>query len=294
MNVERSELQSWGRRGFLRAAASSPLLWDGLRQQRTENMTGPGCAGEAISMFDELLKGDLQFVTLTPDGFPLGYFGFALGHTHEVQLVLATQLTRLRKEEQETLVLEKYRYLLGLLKEDKVDVIPHPNEIPAPLFLVGGASADWPVLKGVAWSPIVADLRITGNECADLILELLLETLGLEELTEAIGKVIGKVGGAKILEGIEAIVRARDWNGLAKWVSNLLEQLSSHEAIAVLGEVGGAAARKKFLKAVVSKCVPYVGVVIIVITLVGLVRSNWESIRSKCLRGHDPVAVPRS
>jgi len=72
MNVERSELQGWGRRGFLRAAASSPLLWGGLRQQRAESVTGPDCARETISIFDALLKHDREFVILDARRFPVG------------------------------------------------------------------------------------------------------------------------------------------------------------------------------------------------------------------------------
>jgi len=78
-------------------------------------------------------------------------------------------------------------------------------------------------------------------------------------MAEAIGKVISKIGATKILEGVEAIVRARNWSGLAELVSSLLEKLSSGEAVAVLGEVGGAAARKKFLRALAFEMCPVPG-----------------------------------
>ena len=50
----------------------------------------------------------------------------------------------------------------------------------------------------------------------------------------------------------------------------------------MLGEVGGAVARKKLLEALASRFVPFVGTTIIVVTFVGIVRKNWDSISARC------------
>ena len=208
--------------------------------------------------------------------------GFAFGHSHEVQILLSRQLGRLATKELPALVLPQYQGLLSIFEGDHVALAPATEQIPNPLFLLPGSSTIWPAMRPASWR-LGYDVRITGDECFDLLIEILLETLGLgKEVIEPIGKLVWKFGDEEMFQILRGLIRTKEWGRVADVVAKLLERLVSRDFLIAIGEIVGIEARKKFITALAARFVPFVGTAILVITFVCVARSNWPEIQKKC------------